>query len=204
VVALGWGVFLAVWLGLSGCDLTPSRPEAVFALYRDRMKSSNLQDARAMLSDESRKLVNTLSDEQKLKEPPENLAILNVLDPVSTPTVLKVTDTLAMLNVRTLKGGTRLIRLTRKDPGAAWRVDISEELSALRSFLNAQKALDMMREQAGEYAASWKAFSDRIGKPQAPEQSRVGAESTKDASPKQAPKEGPKPKRDIRPEQKRK
>jgi hypothetical protein len=168
------------------------------------MKSSNLQDARAMLSEESRKLVNTLSDERKLKEPPENLAILNVLDPVSSPTVLKTTDTLAMLNVRTLKGGTRLIRLTRKDPGAPWRIDISEELSALRSFLNAQKALDMMREQAGEYAASWKAFSDRIGKHQTQEQSRVGAESPKDASLKQTPKDVAKPKRDIGQEQKRK
>lgn len=157
-----------------------------------------------MLSEESRKLVASVSDEHKLKEPPENMAILNVLDPVSSPAVVKTTDTLAMLNVRTLKGGTRLIRLTRKDPSAPWRIDISEELSALRSFMNAKKALDMMREQAGEYAASWKAFSDRIEKHQSQEQSRMGTESPKDASPRQPPRNDLKPRRDIKQDQKRK
>ncbi len=152
-----------------------------------------------MLSEDSRKLVTTLSAEYKLKEPPENLAILNVLDPVSAPAVLKTTDTLATLNVRTLKGGTRLIRLVRKDAGSPWKIDISEELGALESFLNAQKALDTMREQAGEYAKSWKAFSDKSGKSQAVEEPPAPAEPSKGPS-KPIKRNDTKPKKGIKQE----
>jgi len=91
------------------------------------------------------------------------MALLNALDPGGPPTVLKTTDSLTLLNVRTLKGGSRLVRLVRANADAPWKVDISEELSAFQSFLQTQQALNMMREQAGEYAASWKAFNDRLG-----------------------------------------
>jgi len=162
--------FAAVWflggvlagLFLVGCNLVPSTPDGLFVLYRDRMKFGNLDQARALLSDDSRRLVSTLTEDYKLKEPPESMALLNALDPASPPTVLKTTDTLALLNVRTLKGGTRLVRLTRPNADASWKIDISEELSSFRSFLQTQQALDMIREQAGEYAASWKAFHDRL------------------------------------------
>jgi hypothetical protein len=149
-------------LSFVACNLVPSTPDGLFVLYRDRMKSGNLDQARALLSDTSRRLVLALTEDYKLKEPPESMALLNALDPANPPTVLKTTDTLALLNVRTLKGGTRLVRLTRRNADAPWKIDISEELSSFRSFLQTQQALDMMREQAGEYAASWKAFNDRL------------------------------------------
>ncbi len=162
--------FRALWLlgfclgglFLVGCNLVPSTPDGLFVLYRDRMKSGNLDQARALLSDDSRRLVSALTEDYKLKESPESMALLNALDPANPPTVLKTTDTLALLNVRTLKGGTRLVRLTRSNADDTWKIDISDELSSLRSFLQTQQALDMIREQAGEYAASWKAFNDRL------------------------------------------
>ena len=156
------GLLLAV-LFLNGCNLVPNTPDGVFVLYRDRMKSGNLEEARALLSEDSLKLVSALTSDYKLKEPPESMALLNALDPGGPPTVLKTTDSLTLLNVRTLKGGSRLVRLVRANADAPWRVDISEELSAFQSFLQTQQALNMMREQAGEYAASWKAFNDRLG-----------------------------------------
>ncbi len=156
------GLFLAV-LFLTGCNLVPNTPDGVFALYRDRMKSGNLEQARALLSEDSLKLVSALSSDYKLKEPAESMALLNALDPGSPPTVVKTTDSLALLNVRTLKGGSRLVRVVRANPDAPWKVDFSEELSAFQSFLQTQQALNMIREQAGEYAASWKAFNDRLG-----------------------------------------
>ena len=103
------GLFLAV-LFLTGCNLVPNTPDGVFALYRDRMKSGNLEQARALLSEDSLKLVSALSSDYKLKEPAESMALLNALDPGSPPTVVKTTDSLALLNVRTLKGGSRLVR----------------------------------------------------------------------------------------------
>src|SRR5271157_4165690 len=79
------GRFAAVWflggllagLFLVGCNLVPSTPDALFVLYRDRMKSGNLDQARALLSDDSRRLVAALTVDYKLKEPPESMALLN-------------------------------------------------------------------------------------------------------------------------------
>jgi len=190
-------------LFLVGCNLVPSTPDGLFLLYRDRMKSGNLDQARALLSDDSRKLVSALSSDYKLNESPESMALLNALDPATTPTVLKTTDTLALLNVRTLKGGTRLIRLTRPNVDGAWQIDISEELSTFRSFLQTQQALDMIREQAGEYAASWKAFSDRLGRMNVIEPAAPRPEPSK-ASPMKPPrkKEVPKGKQAVRTDKK--
>lgn len=152
-----------------GCDLVPSKPEAVFVLYRDRMKSEQLDKARDLLSDTSKSLSLDLTKEYKLRQLPENLALLNVLDPVTPPTVAKTEDTFALLQVRTLKGGVRLVRLTRENPNASWKIDISEELRALQTFLGARSALDTVREQAGEYAASWKAFTDHLSRMKVPD-----------------------------------
>jgi hypothetical protein len=192
---LPWGVpgawLLGVCIGglfLAGCNLVPSTPDGLFALYRDRMKSGDLDQARALLSDDSRKLALALTADYKLNESPESMALLNALDPVSPPTALKTTDTLALLNVRTLKGGTRLVRLTRSGADSAWKVDISEELSSLRSFLHTQQALDMIREQAGEYAASWKAFNDRLDRMRAVEPSTPRPEPGKAIPMKPPPK----------------
>lgn len=166
-------IFSAVAMGslfLFGCELVPRRPEAVFVLYRDKMKAGNLQQARALLSDNSRRLALEIGNKYKFPEPPENLALLNILDPVSPPLVMKETETYALLQVRTLKGGLRLVRLTRAEEKAAWQIDIGEELTALRQFLQARHALDMIREQAGEYAAFWKSFSDRLEMMSTPEE----------------------------------
>ncbi len=149
---------------LAGCELVPSKPDVVFTLYKERMKSENLSAARDLLSESSRDLVEQLSSTYALKQPPENLALINILDPVTPPSVMKAEDTYALIQVRTLKGDFRLIRLTRKDPGAPWKIDITEDLKALEAFLQARGTLELMREQAGEYAESWKAFSEQLGK----------------------------------------
>jgi hypothetical protein len=169
-----------------GCNLMPSKPEAVFILYRDRMKAENFDQARELLSEESRKLALQLISQFKLKEPPEDLALLNVLDPVSTPVVVKVDDTSALLQVRTLKGGLRLVRLVRKDTNTHWKVDIADDLRSLRTFLEAKAVLDVMREQAGEYAASWKEFNSQIGRmkvPQSPPREPPAARPTQHKPP---------------------
>jgi hypothetical protein len=193
-----WGGILA-GLFLVGCNLVPSTPDGLFLLYRDRMKSGNLDQARALLSDDSRKLVSAISSDYKLSESPESMALLNALDPAAPPTVLKTTDTLSLLNVRTLKGGSRPIRLTRPNADASWQIDISEELSTFRSFLQTQQALDMIREQAGEYAASWKAFNDRLGRMNVIEPPAPRPEASK-ASPMKPPrkKDAPKGKQAVR------
>jgi hypothetical protein len=158
------GCLSVVVFVLVGCELVPSKPDVVFTLYKDRMKSGNLSAARELLSDSSRALVEQLGSTYDLKQPPENLALINILDPVTPPTVMKAEDTYALIQVRTLKGDFRLIRLTRKDSGSPWKIDLTEELKALQSFLQARGTLELMREQAGEYAESWKAFNDQLGK----------------------------------------
>jgi hypothetical protein len=149
---------------LCACQLVPSQPDAVFVLYRDRMKAQNLDEARSLLSNDSRRLALELSAEHKLQQPPEALALLNALDPTAAPVVMKSEEMSALLQLRTLKGGLRLVRLIRKDPSSPWKIDISEELRSLQSFLEARGTLDMIREQAGEYAATYKAFSDQLEK----------------------------------------
>jgi len=158
------GCLVVIMFLLAGCELVPSKPDVVFTLYRDRMKSENLSSARDLLSDSSRGLVDQLISKYNLKQPPENLALINILDPVTQPSVMKAEDTYALLQVRTLKGDSRLIRLTRKDSGAPWKIDMTEELKALEAFLQARGTLELMREQAGEYAESWKAFHEQLGK----------------------------------------
>lgn len=183
---------------LSGCELVPTKPDAVFVLYRDRMKVENLNQARELLSEESRNLVFELTSQFKLKQPPENLAVLNVLDPVATPTVVKVEDSSAILQIRTLKGGLRIVRLVRKDPNSPWRIDIFDELKSLKTFLEASTALDLMREQAGEYAAAWKAFSDQIGRIPLVEP------PLREGSPPEPPRVKPLPKKRTKPGSKKK
>ena len=156
------GIFVFLSAFLLGCELVPSKPDAVFTLYRDRMKSENLTEARELLSGESRALALELSSQYKLDQPPESLALLNALDPTAVPTIMQSEDTLALLQVRTLRGGLRIIRIVRKDSTAAWKLDMSEELKSLKAFLDARSALEMMKDQAGEYAASWKAFNDQL------------------------------------------
>lgn len=189
----GLNLFVSIILAggtlLTGCSLVPQKPDAVFLVYRERMKAGNVQQARELLSDESRNLAAELNGTYKLRQPPENLALLNALDPVSPPVVMKEADTYALLQARTLKGGLRLIRLTRTDDKSPWKIDIMEELGALRLFLEERAALDMIREQAGEYAAFWKAFTDQLSRMKVPDLPR---QEPKEKVDKQKKKEPPK------------
>jgi hypothetical protein len=164
-----WRVLVSAAVLVTGCNMVPSRPDAVFGVYRDRMKSERVDEARQLLSEESVSLAKSLESTYKLKQTPEDLALLNALDPVTAPVISESTDTLALLQVRTMKGGSRMVRVVRNDKKAQWRVDLVEELNSLRSFLEARQALEMIREQAGEYASTWKAFSDRVDKMPPPE-----------------------------------
>lgn len=168
VSGLVLGALLTLGL-LAGCELIPSKPESVLILYRDRMKAEKVAEAREILSEESRELAKKLTREYRLKQPPENLALLNVLDPVSQPLSLKSEETQALLQLRGLKGGTRVISLVRRDADSPWQIEITDELKALENFLGARRALDTMREQASEYAASWKAFTTQLERMNVPE-----------------------------------
>jgi hypothetical protein len=190
------GAFSAVALLFCGCQLVPNQPDAVFVLYRDRMKTQNLDEARSLLSNDSRRLALELAAEHKLQQPPESLALLNALDPTAAPVVMKSEDMSALLQLRTLKGGLRLIRLIRKDQNSPWRIDMSEELRSLQSFLEARGTLDMIREQAGEYAATYKAFSNQLEKmhvtpPPPPKPAILKPAAIKPAATKQASKAKP-------------
>ncbi len=173
--ALLWPLAAGLVL-IAGCELTPSKPDAAFVLYRDKMKSGDVKSARLMLSDDSRSLSLALAGKYRLQEPPENLAFLNILDPVGQPAVMKESDAEALLQVRTLKGGLRLVHMVRRDAQSPWEIDMSEELKALRLFLEARGALDMVREQAGEFAATWKSFADQLDRMKIPD-SPPGTES---------------------------
>jgi hypothetical protein len=179
VSGLALGALLVIGL-LAGCELIPTKPESVFILYRDRMKAEKIAEARELLSEESKQLAVKLARDYHLKQPPENLALLNVLDPVSPPLSVKSEDTEALLQLRGLKGGMRHIKLVRRDADAPWKIDITSELKALQNFLGAQRALDTMREQASEYAASWKAFSTQLQRMKVPASNvgKQGAEKT--------------------------
>lgn len=166
---LGFLILLSTVLVPFGCDIVPPKPDAVFALYRERMRSQKIEEARSLLLDDSRAQVDELASKYKLQQLPEDLALLSILDPLDTPVAMKTTDTFALIQLRTLRGGVRLIKLVRKNSESPWKIDLSEELSGLRSFLEAQGALEMIREQAGEYAASWKAMTDHLSKMKVPE-----------------------------------
>lgn len=162
-------VCLVVLAGLVSCDITPVKPEEVFIVYRERMNAQKNEDGRKLLSPDSLILVKQISDQFKLDQPPEKVALLNILDPVSTPTVVKMDKDVALLQVRTLKGATRLIRLTKPTPNSGWKIDITDELKSLQNFLEAQEALSGLQQQAGEFAASWKAFDNQLEKMGGPE-----------------------------------
>lgn len=117
-----------------------------------------------MLSDESRALAEKLAADHRLEQPPEALAVLNALDPVALPNLLKEEEASSLLQARTLKGGLMLIRMSRAEQKGPWRVDLTDQLKNLRRFLEAQKALDSIRDQAGEYAAFWKDFAGQAGR----------------------------------------
>jgi len=162
--------FISVWTLaiITSCEVVPPKPDDLFVLYRQRMKNSEFDKARSLLTDESKDLALSLARDHKLNQPPENLALLNILDPAASPVVKKSADTEALLQIRTLRGGFRLLRLTRKDPDSPWRIDVAQDLKSLKAFLEAKAALEQFRDQAIEYAASWKAFNEQIGKIKAP------------------------------------
>jgi hypothetical protein len=158
------GAFAAAALLFWGYELVPSQADVVFVLYRDRMKAQDLDEARSLLSDASRKLALKLAAEYKLEQPPESLALLNALDDSAAPVVIKSEEMSTLLQLRTLKGGLRLVRLIRKDSNSPWRIDILGELRSLQSFLGVRWSLKMLLSQANEYAATYYAFSNQIGK----------------------------------------
>jgi hypothetical protein len=191
-----WLAAAALTLAMLGCDLTPTKPDVVFTLYRDRMKAEKIASARELLNDTSKSFAEKLTAEYKLPQPPEELALLNILDPVTSPTVVKAEDTYALLQVRTLKGELRLLRMVRASASSPWKVDMTEELQALEAFLAARQVLEMMREQAGEFAESWKAFDEQLTKMGPPEQAPPKSPQPKPSKPLQekstSSKQGPK------------
>jgi hypothetical protein len=154
---------------LVSCDVAPVKPEEVFMLYRERMNTEKVQDARNLLSPASLELIKQIDQRYKLGQPPEKIAFLNILDPVSPPVLVKADEGLAILQVRTLKGASRLIRLTRTDSKSPWKIDLTEELKSLQLFLEAKEALSGLQQQAGEFAASWKALDNQLEKMGGPE-----------------------------------
>ncbi len=157
-------------LFLAACELTPSRPEDVFTVYREKMRAGQLHEARKLLAPQSATLVEALAATYKLDAPPENLALMNILDPQSSPVVTVVEDAFALLNVRTMRGAPKMIRLIRETPKSHWKINLNEELTSLETFLEAQAALETMRDKAGDYAASWKAFNDQLERINIPEE----------------------------------
>ncbi len=63
--------------------------------------------------------------------------------------------------------------MERRKSGDKWQIDLTEELEAFRTFLEARKALEEIKEQAGEYAASLKAFSDQLQRINVPDQPKT-------------------------------
>lgn len=158
IILLGALVFM-----VSGCGMLPKKPEVVFVSYRDEMRKGAVEEARQMLTDQSRRMAIEMSRTYHLEHPPENLAFLNLLDPVASPVAVKISDKgEATLRVRTLKGGIQLVRMVKQGDDPEWKVDLTKELNDLRSFLEVRQALNLIREQAGEFAATLKAFNDQI------------------------------------------
>jgi hypothetical protein len=158
------GAFAAVALLFWAYELVPTQADVVFVLYRDRMKAQDLDEARSLLSNDSRKLAMKLAAEYKLEQPPESLALLNALDDSAAPVVMKSEEMSTLLQLRTLKGGPRLVRLIRKDSNSPWRIDILGELRSLQSFLGVRGSFKMLLNLGNEYAATYYAVSNQIGK----------------------------------------
>jgi hypothetical protein len=84
--------------------------------------------------------------------------------------------------------------MVRKDSGSPWSLDISAELRSLKAFLEARSALEMMRDQAGEYAAGWRAFNEQIKRMPASEPESAATSPQK--QPPQKPAKKPPPKKE--------
>ncbi|MEW6531436.1 MAG: hypothetical protein AB1473_11410 [Thermodesulfobacteriota bacterium] len=198
VLRLAAFCIIAAWIlaSLTGCEVVPPKPDDLFVLYRQRMRNAELDKGRSLLTDESKELAQKLAQDHKLNQPPENLALLNILDPAASPVVKKSADTEALLQIRTLRGGLRLLRLTRKDPDSPWRIDMAQDLKSLKAFLEAKAALEQFRDQAIEYAASWKAFNEQIGKiksPEPPPEPRVAPEAQQETKRREPERKKPPP-----------
>ena len=76
----------------------------VFVLYRDRMKTQNLDEARSLLSNDSRRLALEMASEHKLQQAPESLALLNALDPTAAPVVMKSEETSCSVAAKNAQG----------------------------------------------------------------------------------------------------
>ncbi len=156
------GAFVAAALLFWRYELVPNQADTVFVLYRDRMKAQDLDGARSLLSDDSRKLALKLAAEYKLRQPPESLALINGLDSSAAPVVMKSEEMSTLLQLRTLKGGLRLVRLIRKDSYSPWRIDILGELRSLQSFLGVRGSLEMLLNLGNEYATTYYAVSEKM------------------------------------------
>ncbi|MDD3472776.1 MAG: hypothetical protein PHS86_08340 [Syntrophaceae bacterium] len=183
----------------SGCDLVPAKPEEAFVLYRERMKNEQIKDAREMLSQESLNLVLRIEKDYLLDQQAEKIAILNTLDPTSVPSPVMIEEKQALLDVRTLKGVNRTVRLIRSDSKGKWKVDLVDELKLLDNFLAARKTLDFMQEQAGEFAATWKAMDSQLGKKALIEPEPQTRDESKDTKKGPASKKPAKPQRKSQP-----
>ncbi len=165
---------------LPGCDLAPAKPEEAFNVYRDKMKSGQLTSARQMLSTETLNIIQRIESNHHLDQPSENIAVLNTLDPTVFPSVVKIEETQALLEAKTLKGTNKQINLFRSDSKGKWKVDWVYELNQLENFLAARKTLDSMQEQAGEFAATWKAMDNQLSKKAVGEADKETRETPRD------------------------
>ena len=77
------------------------------------------------------------------------MALLNALDPGGPPTVVKTTDSLALLNVRTLQRGVQAGTTGQSQCRYALESGYLILLPLSSDFLQTQQALNMMREQDG-------------------------------------------------------
>jgi hypothetical protein len=128
------------------------------------MINEQLQEARTLLSEPSLELVKLLESTFDLKQPPESLALLSILEPTSPPLIKSSDDTTTVLQVRTLTGGLRLVQLTRSSKDSHWKVDLTQELSNLQKYLELRDALERYRGQAGAFAGTWKKFMEQLEK----------------------------------------
>ncbi len=180
-----------VGLALSSCDLPPAKPDEAFTVYRERMKNAQTVNAREMLSEDTRNMLQKIESGFHLDQPAENIAFLNMLDPTVPPTPLTVEEKRAVLELRTLKGTNKSVTLIRSDSKGKWKVDLVNELNILENFLSARKTLDAMQEQAGEFAATWKAMDSHLSRkvvPEADKGDRDQPRGQKKGQPKKKPK----------------
>ncbi len=162
VLSLGCALFLCCACG----RLAPSTPEAVFNTYKTLVKGGKLAESREILTGPSRAQALRLAGDYHLEQSPEEAALMNALDPVTEAVPIKVADSMAQVQARTIKGGLRLVRLSRSSPDDPWKVDLTDELRELETFLKGRKALEDLRNQAGDVATSVKVFNEQLTKMQ--------------------------------------